>query len=52
MADAAIILRGNVIHLLWGCDTGVMATRAIVLIDAQVIEGNAGETGRIVAVAG
>ena len=52
MADAALILRGNVIALLWGGDPAVMAGRAVVLIDSQVIEGDPGKTGRIVAVAG
>ena len=52
MADAALILGGNVIHLLGGGDPAVMTRRAVVLIDSQVIEGDAGKTGRIVAVAG
>jgi len=52
VADAAIILRGNVIDLFGSCYAGIMAGGAVVLIDAQVIEADAGKTGRIVAVAG
>ena len=50
VTDAAIILRGDVIQLLGGCDTCVMTGCAVIGIDARVAEGYAGEAGKIVDV--
>ncbi len=47
MTHTTVISRRNMIHLLVGCDTGVMTYIAVAIVYTQMIKGDTGKADKI-----